>query len=608
MKKVAIYGGGIGGMSAAHELAVRGYEVHLFEASRELGGKASSQYVKLAGEELPGEHGFRFFPAFYRHLDDTMARIPGADGGTVLDELVSSEEFAIARSGAAVATFPRRIKRVGESLAGFFEVVNAWFDRDGLDLDVSDLGNLLKAVGRFLTSSDARRQAQIEHQSWFEYAGAAQRSERYQALTTSLPRTMVAMDGKNGSAYTIGKVAIQLFILDAVRGVGKVDRVLNGPTTERWLVPWARELERRGVHVHHGLPLTGLAVRDGRVQHGEVGADRSRVDADFHICALPLEKMQRLAHANAALREAPDLEKLSAQLTDATAWMVGAQYFLDRELDIASGHVIYTDSEWAVSSISQGQFWAHSRSGKHMGGRGAGIASDILSVDISDWDTASALVGKPASRCRPSEILDEVFRQVVTGLNHGSTTHVTKANVIGAHLDENVHWDEAAQQMKNDTPLLIHRPGHWHLRPDAKTDIENLYLASDYVKGHTNLATMEGANEAARRSVRYIMAETGDDQPAPDLYELEEPAILAPLRRLDEICFRFRNKDHVFDLADDDRLEVVRQYCREDDVAPASLRDSLGDKTLFDNSRGPVESPEIADLLRTLDALEKAPA
>ena len=45
----------------------------------------------------------------------------------------------------------------------------------------------------------------------------------------------------------------------------------------------------------------------------------------------------------------------------------------------------------------------------------------------------------------------------------------------------------------------------WRLRPEAATAIPNLFLASDYVRTHTDLATMEGANEAARRAVNAIL-------------------------------------------------------------------------------------------------------
>ena len=74
---VAVLGGGVGGLSAAHELAERGFDVTVYEQRARPGGKARS-YPTPDG--LPAEHGFRFFPAFYRHLPDTMARIP-LDGG-----------------------------------------------------------------------------------------------------------------------------------------------------------------------------------------------------------------------------------------------------------------------------------------------------------------------------------------------------------------------------------------------------------------------------------------------------------------------------------------------------------------------------------------------
>jgi hypothetical protein len=43
------------------------------------------------------------------------------------------------------------------------------------------------------------------------------------------------------------------------------------------------------------------------------------------------------------------------------------------------------------------------------------------------------------------------------------------------------------------------------LRPDVRTSIHNLFVAGDFVKTETDLACMEGANEAARRAVNAIL-------------------------------------------------------------------------------------------------------
>jgi len=97
MTSVAVLGGGVAGLSAAHELAERGFSVTIHEKRAVPGGKARSYPAPESG--LPAEHGFRFFPGFYRHLPDTMARIP-AGAGTVRDREAG---HAAAEDGDALA-------------------------------------------------------------------------------------------------------------------------------------------------------------------------------------------------------------------------------------------------------------------------------------------------------------------------------------------------------------------------------------------------------------------------------------------------------------------------------------------------------------------------
>ncbi len=92
----------------------------------------------------------------------------------------------------------------------------------------------------------------------------------------------------------------------------------------------------------------------------------------------------------------------------------------------------------------------------------------------------------------------------------------------------------------NLEPLLINTAGSWADRPDAVTRIPNLFLASDFVRTHTDLATMEGANEAARRAVNGILDASGSRAPRCGVWKLREPALLAPLRALDRLRWRLR--------------------------------------------------------------------
>ncbi len=120
MPKVIVLGGGVAGLSAAHELVERGYEVEVFEYNPDyIGGKARSINYKGKDKQyenpLPGEHGFRFFPGFYKHVTDTMKRIPFKDttGKTqsVFDNLTPTKTIMVSRYGhspiVVLASFPK---------------------------------------------------------------------------------------------------------------------------------------------------------------------------------------------------------------------------------------------------------------------------------------------------------------------------------------------------------------------------------------------------------------------------------------------------------------------------------------------------------------------
>ena len=131
-KRVAILGGGVAGLSAAHELIERGFDVEVYERRDALGGKARSMGAPGTGTDgrpdWPGEHGFRFFPGFYKHLPDTMKRIPFANQANgVFDNLVASTQFLLARSGQKdaifVARFPTSLQELYQALkSGFVSI------------------------------------------------------------------------------------------------------------------------------------------------------------------------------------------------------------------------------------------------------------------------------------------------------------------------------------------------------------------------------------------------------------------------------------------------------------------------------------------------------
>ncbi|MCG8325103.1 MAG: hypothetical protein MI673_06260, partial [Thiotrichales bacterium] len=89
----------------------------------------------------------------------------------------------------------------------------------------------------------------------------------------------------------------------------------------------------------------------------------------------------------------------------------------------------------------------------------------------------------------------------------------------------------------NTEPLLVNLVNTWGIRPEAYTRISNFFLASDYVRTNTDLATMEGANEAARRAVNCILDASGSRKRRCKIWKLHEPALLGFWRENDRDRF-----------------------------------------------------------------------
>jgi uncharacterized protein with NAD-binding domain and iron-sulfur cluster len=528
MTRVAILGGGVAGLTAAHELAERGFEVVVLEARAIPGGKARSLPVPGSGAggraDLPAEHGFRFFPGFYQHLPDTMRRIPAGDR-TVFEHLTAATRILLAQAGGrneivATAHLPASLDDLAVLSRFLLEVMTS------LGIPPDEHAWLVDRLLTLLTSCDERRYEQWDLQSWWVYVRAEERSPAFRKfLADGLTRTLVAARAREISARTGGLILAQL-VFDLTRAGGRADRVLDAPTNEAWIDPWVAHLKTLGVDLRLSEPVQGLTVSGGRIAGVTTAA--GTVTADHYVAALPVEIMRMLA--------GPPLRALEPRLNGldrlVTRWMNGILFYLDRDVPVVNGHAIYIDSAWALTSISQAQFWTDVDLERYGDGRVRGI----LSVDVSDWQTPGPRTGKVAARCSRQEIHDEVWGQLTDHLNDGPQPVLDEQHVLSWFLDPAIEFPNPSGAT-NSEPLLVNTAGSWVDRPDAVTRIPNLLLAADYVRTNTDLATMEGANEAARRAVNAILATDGRRDLC-RVYKLREPAVLGPARALDALRWR----------------------------------------------------------------------
>ena len=534
---VAVLGGGVAGLSAAHELAERGFSVRVYERKPVWGGKARSIPVPGSARDgrrpLPGEHGFRFFPGFYKHVTDTMRRIPCGAKGNTFDNLTVATRILLARSNQAEITW---LARCPASLDDFRVFLRELFTPLGVPAD--ELSYFVDRLLIVATSCSERRLSEFENISWWDFIEAPRMSTAYQAyLGEGLTRSLVAMRAEESSTRTVGCTQLQL-LYGLICPDRVFDRLLSGPTDDVWIDPWIQYLKKLDVQFCPGNRVVAIETAGGRVTGTivETVSGRSSITADYYIAALPVEVMSALMtdELKGAAPSLANLDKLK------TRWMNGIQFYLAQDVPLVNGHAIYLNSPWALTSVSQRQFWTN----VDFTQLGDGTVRGILSVDISEWQAAGVVYGKSAQECTAEQIKEEVWTQLKQHLNVGGAAPIADSNLVAWFLDPDIEFPNPSATT-NAEPLMINTAGSLQYRPEAQVELQNLFVASDYVRTYTDIACMEAANEAARRAVNCLLLSAGSSAGAAQLWPLEEPAFLKPLQEVDRIRFGLRLPHHL---------------------------------------------------------------
>ena len=309
--KVIVLGGGVAGMSAAHELVSRGFEVEVYERSRspEEGAQlavngASTGPPVLDGADppagarpdgkpwLPGSTVFVSFPGFYQHIVDTMSGIPSASGRRGRQprrhDRVRSGAVrpAVVRPAGAFPQGPGTCKRSPRRPRGCSPggVGSPWRTRRGSRQGLADL-HLVRGA-----TLDRVRADQL--------VGLHRGRRRLRRLSDVFGHGITrswwpprrAAPAPRPSATSSSQIVFDILL----PGVA-ADRVLNGPTNDVWIDPWLAHLA-----AGRQVPVRGRGASASTVQEASFAAtvasetESARSTGDYFIGALPVERMAEL--------------------------------------------------------------------------------------------------------------------------------------------------------------------------------------------------------------------------------------------------------------------------------------------------------------------------
>ena len=448
---VCVIGGGLSGLAAATALCSRGFRVELFEARRQLGGRAGSFYEENSDQLV--DHCQHVGMGCCTNLAD-FCRRTGIDQHLRRDRVIRF----IARDG-------RRCDLRGTRwLPAPLHLLPAlwglkflrWKDR----LHVATTLLRLAREPAADASTDAKNEVSIG--DWLNQQGVSAESvDRFWSvvLVSALGETV-----ERASLSAARKVFVDGFMSANDSYEVLVPSVPLGQLYGNQLIRW---LVERGVTVHQNTAVRQLVGSHARIDAVTFSNGRSLAFDDY-ILAVPWRKAVPLLAPQVAetLQLDSGIERIqSSPITAIHLW-------LDRPI-MDAPHAVLIDclAQWVFSRPS------------NLRQDGEAAAGHYYQVVIS---ASRQLAGRPR---------DEVLREIMEDLSAVWPT---------AAAAEIVDWRMVTQR----DALFSAAPGLDRWRPEQQTDIPNLMLAGDWTRTGWP-STMEGAVRSGYLAAEAVLRRCG---------------------------------------------------------------------------------------------------
>ncbi len=449
-------------MISAREIAKRGHDVTILEASDRLGGKAGAD---VKGGRLV-EHGYHVFPAWYPNVRKLLDEV-----GT---KLVDFDRYHYLRAGAFPSVVTVRAPTGASAMVhNLMHGLLPWYQT------ILFYSFTLELMSKSLDDKrllDRVSQVGLMREAWYITEEVAQMNQENLLKASAIPAyEMNAMTAKRIASYWIRQPSPFL-------------SVLPGDLQTTYIDPIAKTVRDAGVAVELGKKVTAVRMEAGRVKSVQVDGEAAPREADAFVIATPLEVTKNfidgpLFEGDPALGNIHDLEArpMSALHVRLKKKLPG----LPRE------HVFFHDGAFGLSFIDISQIWEPTRSVPPDGGEAKGAENTVLSFIASNFVPLQGLSDEDATKALMGEVMQYL--------------PIAPADVESTVLNTNVR-----------VPLFINTIGAWGNRPEARTKIRNLYVAGDYAQNKIDLACMEGAVSAAISAAGALLEDNGEhDVPAP---------------------------------------------------------------------------------------------
>lgn len=451
-KSVAVIGGGIAGISAACNLAERGFEVHLFEKENFLGGKVGSWMFESNGETLRTEHGFHGFFRQYLNLRNFLQKI-GA-----YKHLIPIDDYTI--------LFDKDKKQ------GFKDLDNTPL-LNVLSLrkyGIVDWKTFLNPMGlpfiNLLNFNFSTTYKNFDGESFASFAKRTRMNEKMRLVFNSFARAFFAEPEDMSMAELIK--SFHFYFLSNEDGL--LYDVLDSDFQSSFIAYVEAFLQKHNAHIHYSTPVTEFAKSEnGFTVNGSL--------FDYCVLCTDVKHTKRLiARANGFETYAQTLHQLSS-LKQSGRYAVLRLWTDKFEADKTLPFFIFTDRLKCLDSVT---------------------LYHKMEKESAEWSKKNkGGIFELHSYAVPKDLVsdEEVKFHLMNELYH-----------YFPELKGMIIFHEYFQH-RDDFPGF--HTNQYANRPEVKTEIPGFYLAGDWVKMNNCTMLMEAAYTSGSIAANYIMQAEG---------------------------------------------------------------------------------------------------
>ena len=581
---VTIAGGGVAGLTAAHRLLERGYDVTLIEANSFIGGKlaahqdrdeisngmeapegATTSSVRscAACEDQGGclcrgdwhEHCYHMYLNWYHNFWQLMGEIGTLDGFVPMPAVYNMHRAArepaipVVNVGSPWTALPNLFAGLGTPADMFLwgqtmaDLVGQPAHRDGW-LEKTSITAFMKSqpyttdqalAGTYRTTAQA-----------FASPSYLSSARSYKALLSyglRLPEP---------SMWLLTANTEDAIFTPWLKCLAQLAKSFEVEQHEYFEPPGAFQaaVEARDGKCGPGGRLTikmltqlqalGIDDETGRVTHATLGRCHSspsvhrgrtritplpepmKIDGDL-ILALPLAQLSSLVTPRIA-RRAPNLADLCYLRCEP---MISIDLYFRKKLEgLPNGITVLLDSPYEMSFFDNSQNWKSMEAG-----------NTVLNVVASNADTLTPSVN--SNRHIIDTLLDELGRYI----------DFERADLFDCrtHLQTNLGEE-----------LFVNQVGSWQWRPTATCGIPNLYIAGDYCQTFVDVVTIEGAAVSGLIAAEALRRRHGQGYPMQILQPDQYPVLAMSAAAMAQRPFAYLAR--AFSAADDAIKSQYRQW------------------------------------------------